>query len=72
MLKFFLIGVIGIVMGGCSSFSDSEIIMRTNSEKRKSKPEYMPPTEQPIENHSRQETPIPIAPQVGIRIPLGK
>lgn len=72
MLKFFLIMVMGIITGGCSSFSDSEIVMRTNSEKRKPKSEYMPPTEQPIENHSRQEAPIPIAPQVGIRIPLGK
>lgn len=72
MLNFFLIGMMGILIGGCSSLSDSEIIMRTNSEKRKPKSDYMPPTEQPIENHSRQETPIPIAPQVGIRIPLGK
>ena len=70
--KFFFIGLIGIIMGGCSSIADSEIIMKTTSEKRKPKPEYMPAEEKPVANHLPAEKALPIIPQVGIRIPLGK
>lgn len=72
MIKFFLIGLIGIIGEGCSSFSDSEIIMKTTPEKRKQKHEHMPSEEKPVENHLQDKNAIPIAPQVGIRIPLGK
>jgi len=72
MNKIFLVGIIGIIMGGCSSMSDSEIIMKTNPEKRKPKPEYMPPEERLMDTHSPKEKTPPIAPQLGIRIPLGK
>lgn len=72
MLKFFLLSLIGIIMGGCSSISESKIIMKTNSEQKKPKPDYMPPEEKPVENHLPSDKSIPIAPQLGIRIPLGK
>lgn len=72
MLKFFFIGLTSIVMAGCSSFSDSEVIVRTNPEKRKPKNDYMPPEEKPVEDHLPTNKYVPIAPQVGIRIPLGK
>ena len=71
MLNFFFIGIMGIAMGGCSSLSDSKIIMNPTSE-RQVKPEYMPPEAGPLEQHLKKEKAIPIAPQVGIRIPLGK
>jgi hypothetical protein len=72
VLKFFLIGIMGIVLGACSSFSDSEVIMKTNSEKRKPRHDYMPPEEKPVDDHSSTNKHLPIAPQLGIRIPLGK
>lgn len=71
MLKFFFIGILGIAMGGCSSFSDSKIIMKPSSA-RQAKPEYMPHEEKPVEQQLQNEKAISIAPQVGIRIPLGK
>lgn len=72
MLNFFLLGFMGLIVGGCSSFSDSEIIMKTSSEKRTPKPDYMPPEEKPVENHLPSNKALPVAPQLGIRIPLGK
>lgn len=52
--------------------SDSEIIMKTHPEKRKPKPEYMPPEERAVDSPLLKEKTPPIAPQLGIRIPLGK
>jgi hypothetical protein len=72
MLRFLTLGMVSSLLWGCSSFSESEIVMRTNPEKRKPKHEYMTSEEKSIETNLNQETPIKIAPQVGIRIPLGK
>lgn len=72
MYKIFLLSMIGLTMGGCSSLEDSEVAMKINSEKRKPKHEYMHPEEEPLEDHFETEKILPIAPQVGIRIPLGK
>lgn len=72
MLKFFLIVMMGIFIEGCSSFSNSEILLKTNPDKRKQKPEYMPCDEKPIESKLHEKKSISIAPQLGIRIPLEK
>ena len=71
-IVFFLIGIMSVVIGGCSSLEDSEVTMKVNSEKRKPKHELMPLEETPVENPSQAEKIPSIAPQVGIRIPLGK
>lgn len=72
VLKFFLIGLMGIGITACSSFSDSEIIVKANPDKKRPKYDYMPPVEKPIENHLPADKYLPIVPQLGIRIPLGK
>ena len=72
MLKFFLLGIMGVVVVGCDSFSDSEIIVKANPEKRKPKHDYMPPEEKPVENNLPENPLFPVTPQVGLRIPLGK
>ena len=67
------IALTALLLVGCSSIADSEIIMRANSENRKQqKPNYMPSEEKPVENHSPVKKTLPIAPQLGIRIPLEK
>jgi hypothetical protein len=65
-----LVGIF-LMIGGCSKFSDSEIIVRTSPEKRPPKPDYMPPDEKPISPPAQEGKGIPpISPQVGIRVPL--
>lgn len=71
-MRFYILLGISLIIGGCSSLSDSEIIVKTSPSKRPPKPEYMPPEEKPLESPSQGKIPVPIAPQVGIRIPLGK
>lgn len=66
--KIFFIGLLGIIFSGCSSSEEPEVMMKVSPEKRKPKHEYMQPEEPPIEDKKT----LPIAPQVGIRIPLGK
>lgn len=69
---FFLIGIMNVAIGGCSSLEDSEVTMMVNSEKRKPKHELIPPEEQTSKNNFQTEKLPPLAPQVGIRILLEK
>jgi hypothetical protein len=62
----------GVLITACSSFSDSEIILKTEPDRKKPKYDYMPPPEKPVENREMPKKHIPISPQLGVRIPLGK
>jgi len=70
MKKFSCIAL-SLFLGACSSFSDSEVIMRASPETRSAKP-HMPPIEKPLQAPHDNALPIPIAPQIGVRLPLGK
>ncbi|MBI2707676.1 MAG: hypothetical protein HYX35_05130 [Proteobacteria bacterium] len=59
-----------LLLAACSSFSDSEVIMRASPETRASKP-HMPPIEKPFQAPHDEANPIPISPQIGVRVPLG-
>lgn len=72
MYKFFFLGMMGLILGACSSLENSEVTMKVNSEKRKLKHQLMLPEEKPIETNPKTEKIPSIAPQVGIRIPLEK
>ena len=72
MHKKIFIGLLGMLLSGCASLEDSEVMMKVSPEKRKPKNEYMHPEEQYVPDHSQTEKIPPLAPQVGIRIPLGK
>lgn len=63
--------VLSLLLGGCSTFSDSEVIMRASPETRTSKPN-MPPIEKPLQTAPIDDKTISIAPQIGLRLPLGK
>ena len=71
MYKIFFLGMMGI-LGACSSLENSEVTMKVNSEKRKLKHELVPPEQKPVETNFKAEKIPPIAPQIGIRIPLEK
>jgi len=71
MYKIFFIGM-GLSLGGCSSLENSELRMKVNSEKREPKYQCMPSEKKPVENNFKKEKIPPIAPQVGIYIPLEK
>lgn len=72
MYKIFSLGIMSVILGGCAALEDSEVMMKVNSEKRKPKHELIPPEEKPVEPNFQTEKIPPIAPQLGIRIPLGK
>jgi hypothetical protein len=72
MYKNFFIGLLGITFSGCSSLEDSEVLMKLNPEKRQPKHEHIQFEEQYVPDHSQAEKRPPLAPQVGVRIPLGK
>lgn len=63
--------VLPLLLGACSSFSDSEVIMRASPEERPTKL-HMPSTEKPLQAPYNEERPLSIAPQIGVRVPLGK
>lgn len=72
MLRNFLMGSMMIILGGCSSFSESEIIMKAHPDKRNPKPNYMPPEEKPLEVPPEEKKFPPFSPRLGIKIPLEK
>lgn len=72
MIRFYVLLGIGLIIGGCSTLPDSEIIVRASPPKKPIKPIYIPPEEKPLDSLPEGKTSVPIAPQVGIRIPLEK
>ncbi len=71
MKKFYFLAL-PLLLAACASFSDSEVIVRASPEERPSK-SHMQPTEKPLQVPHGEAHPIPpIAPQIGVRLPLGK
>jgi len=61
-----------LLLGACTPNSEPELFMKASPEKRPSKPPHMPPIEKPLETplNPGSPLPVPIAPQIGVRVPL--
>jgi len=62
---------LSLLLAACSSFSDSQVIMKASPEERLSK-SPLPTPEKPLQAPHIDDKTISIAPQIGVRLPLGK
>lgn len=68
MKKFYFLAL-SLLLSACSSLSDSEVIMKASPEERPAKP-HMPLSEKPLPTPHNGDQLMPLAPQIGVRVPL--